>query len=74
MTLKYNPFRGLKKLDNNCADVHCLVTYRPVTNRLEEEMATHSSVLAWESHGPRSLMGYIRKVFELDMTNEQQVH
>ena len=37
-------------------------------------MATHSSLLAWESHGPRSLMGYIRKVFELDMTNEQQVH
>ena len=25
---------------------------------LEKEMATHSSVLAWESHGQRSLVGY----------------
>ena len=25
---------------------------------LEEEMATHSSVLAWEIHGQRSLAGY----------------
>ena len=24
---------------------------------LEQEMATHSSVLAWESHGQRSLLG-----------------
>ena len=36
---------------------------------LEEEMATHSSILAWKSHGQRSLMGYSpwdRK--ETDMT------
>ena len=25
---------------------------------LEEGMATHSSILAWESHGQRSLAGY----------------
>ena len=25
---------------------------------LEKEMATHSSILAWESHGQRSLPGY----------------
>ena len=25
---------------------------------LEEEMAAHSSILAWESHGHRSLGGY----------------
>ena len=25
---------------------------------LEKEMATHSSILAWESHGQRSLVGY----------------
>ena len=25
---------------------------------LEEKMATHSSILAWESHGQRSLAGY----------------
>ena len=25
---------------------------------LEKEMAIHSSILAWESHGQRRLMGY----------------
>ena len=25
---------------------------------LEEEMATHSNILAWRIHGERSLMGY----------------
>ena len=25
---------------------------------LEEEMATHSSILAWETHGQRSLAGH----------------
>ena len=25
---------------------------------LEKEMATHSSILAWNSHGQRSLVGY----------------
>ena len=25
---------------------------------LEKEIATHSSILAWESHGQRSLAGY----------------
>ena len=25
---------------------------------LEEEMATHSSILAWKCHGQRSLAGY----------------
>ena len=25
---------------------------------LEQEMATHSSILAWESHGQRDLVGY----------------
>ena len=25
---------------------------------LEKEMATHSSILAWRSHGQRSLVGY----------------
>ena len=25
---------------------------------LEKEMATHSSILAWESHGQRGVMGY----------------
>ena len=29
---------------------------------LEEEMATHSSILAWESHGQRILVGYSLQV------------
>ena len=36
---------------------------------LEKEMATPSSILAWESHGQRSLVGYTPKARkELDMT------
>ena len=36
---------------------------------LEEELATHSSVLAWEIPGERSLLGYsIWGLKELDMT------
>ena len=27
-------------------------------NPLEKEMATHSSILAWKSHGQRRLVGY----------------
>ena len=36
---------------------------------LEKRMATHSSILAWRSHGQRSLVGYSSQVCkELDMT------
>ena len=28
---------------------------------LEEGMATHSSILAWKTHGQRSLVGYMFK-------------
>ena len=36
---------------------------------LKEEMATHSSILAWKSHGQRSLAGStVHGVAELDMT------
>ena len=34
--------------------VQCLYREDP----LEKEMATHSSILAWEIHGQRSLVGY----------------
>ena len=30
----------------------------PESDPLEKEMATHSSILAGESHGQRSLVGY----------------
>ena len=35
---------------------------------LEKGMAAHSSVLAWESHGQRSLAGYSCGVTKPDMT------
>ena len=36
---------------------------------LEKEMATHSSILAWKSHGQRILEGYSPQgCKELDMT------
>ena len=37
---------------------------------LEKKMATHCSILAWESHGQRSLVGYspCGSKEELDMT------
>ena len=35
------------------------VTLKNVTNTKEKDMATHSSILSWKSHGQRSLMGYI---------------
>ena len=38
---------------------------------LEQEMATHSSILAWEFHGQKSLVGYSPwGPKELDMTKQ----
>ena len=34
------------------------VRYLGPEDALEKEMATHSSIHAWKSHGPRSLVGY----------------
>ena len=39
---------------------------------LEKEMATHSSIVAWKSHGRRSLVGYSRK--ESDTTERLHFH
>ena len=46
---------------------------------LEEEMATHSSILAWKSHGQRSLVGYSpwghkRVGHDLAMKQQQQIN
>ena len=44
---------------------------------LENEMATHSSILAWKSHGHRSLADYrswVRKRFACDLTTWQYVY
>ena len=42
---------------------------------MEKEMATHSSILAWESHGQRSLVGcspYGHKRVRHNLATEQQ--
>ena len=38
---------------------------------LEKETATHSSILAWEFHGERSLVGYSRWGCKESDTTEQ---
>ena len=44
---------------------------------VEEEMATHSSILAWKSHGHRSLAGYSlrghKRARHNLVTKEQQI-
>ena len=40
-------------------------------NPLEEERATHSSILAWKSHGQSSLVGYSPKGRKESDTTEQ---
>ena len=37
-------------------------------NPLEKELATHSSLLTWKSHGQRSLASYSPQVPESDRT------
>ena len=38
---------------------------------LEKETATHSSILAWKTHGQRSLVGYsLKGRKESDMTDD----
>ena len=42
---------------------------------LEKEVVTHSNILAWETHGQRSLVGYGlwgRKRVRYDLVTEQQ--
>ena len=54
------------KLDSLVAQTVKRLTSMPETqvqslgreNPLEKEMATHSSILAWKSHGQRNLVGY----------------
>ena len=42
---------------------------------LEKEMVTHSSILAWKSHGWRSLVGSSpRRCKELDTTEQLHFH
>ena len=48
------------------------VQYLDQEDPLEEEMATNSSILAWEIHGQRSLMGYSCK--ESDTTERLHFH
>ena len=50
-----SPVGNVKYLPDSAGDVGLI----PGLGRsLEKEMGTHSSVLAWETHGQRSLVGY----------------
>ena len=43
--------------------------------RMEKEMATHSSILAWETHGQRSLVTTVQgaaKESDMTLVTEQQ--
>ena len=48
----------VKNLSANAGDVSSISASGDL---LEKEMETHSSILAWESHGQRSLAGYSPK-------------
>ena len=50
--------QSLKSLPAHAEDTGDLGSVPGWEDPLEEEMATHSSILAWESHGQRSLAGY----------------
>ena len=45
----------VKNLPANAGDLGLILGREDV---LEKEMATHSSIVTWESHGQRSLVGY----------------
>ena len=42
----------------NAGDVEMLVQFLGWEDPLEKEMPTHSTILAWEIHGQRSLVSY----------------
>jgi hypothetical protein len=48
----------VKNLPPNTGDVRDTVLSLGQEDPLKEDMATHSSIHAWESHGQRSLVGY----------------
>ena len=48
----------VKNLPANEGDIRDVGLIPGLGRSLEEEMATHSSILAWETHGWRSLVGY----------------
>ena len=41
---------------------------------LEKEMATHSSIFAWEIHDQKSLAGYIHGIAESDTVSDKISH
>ena len=47
-----------KELPANAGDVRDVGSIPGLGRSPENEMATHSSILAWKSNGQRSLVGY----------------
>ena len=54
----------------NAGDIRDAGLILGLVDPLEEEIATHSSILGWEPHGQKSLVGYSPWSHkELDMTD-----
>ena len=61
MSLKYLYMgfpRWLSGKESTCQSRNTEVQFLGWEDPLEEEMATHSSILAWKPHGLRNLAGY----------------
>jgi len=58
MLLMYHGFPGSSAVKNLLAMQETWVKSLGWKDPLGKKMATHSSVLAWEIHGQRSLAGY----------------
>ena len=59
----------VKNLLSNSGDKKEMGSILGQEDPLEEGMAIHSSILAWESHGQRSLVGYSPQGYkDLDTT------
>ena len=50
-------FQVVRGKESTCQCRRC--EFDPWIEKKEKEMATHSNILAWETHGQRSVMGYI---------------
>ena len=48
----------VKNLSANAGDLRGVGSTPGLEDPLEEGMATHSNILAWRTHGQRSLAGY----------------
>ena len=66
-------FPGGSVVKNLPANTGDMVSISALEELTEKDVTSHSSILAWEIHGQRSLAGYSPWSHkELDITNEQK--